>query len=830
MESLLGLMRDYGLGVCAAAVLLGALVTARLTRLAHRLVHTMRVRRWTRRHVTAWGIPPTSACVPAYDRCAVVLLGVQEADFGVRVGEDRLEVLEPMVLGSAPQIGDQVLLMGRLHHVASEQPRSYRESSDGVWTLAGIDGPVQCATMPRFAGTRRGVYGAALVGAMATFALVDSLGARALRRFEPPTRSYTFVSTREERWRLDWTRPNALRALVALCSPRHRATIRPHLGPRVGTQAVSIDDEIQIIRVVEDGLRPAGRKTEAARLLFAAGFRGRALEVLRGADDCHDQASCDFLRELFVSDRLRSPYSPDQDAPYGVRRDLSERLLRGGTFSHEAGDVYLLAGLAYASAIAERPSPDPPPRELLQGVQDWPRYRGPLREALQCVGEVSIPGTEPSRARTDAMLRSPSPACRILAATLPSRLDDASLHALHEISRTSPSRWRPLLDAARDLIVLEGTVTGRLLRPPPCAAQVPHGVHTPAAYAQMPEVALRLFDAVRASRCAWMAEAIGLPVLEGILRFALDTFGESPSRRYVFWRSPVSTIGAQWFGRALQRYEGVLAGRRNAARFDPRFDDAYEGAVQEGLRRVRQTGVMLMARTLQFIFLAPRPSATTPIETPRMGLTRTLMVTLGEAPDHIPREREQVFTAHTSEFPPALARAVSQGDALDAAALVEVLRAADPDPAVEALRLRALPAARSNDTSAVLAALGAPTHHAVRAFADISPLLTRDRAVAAPWLRLGMTHTPQATMSLWSRLQHINAIERALQGSLTVENDQTAGMHFSIGLFTDILSERRAMAGAHSMLMEAWSVAVVHDVWVTAVLMTLRDEAQLHRH
>jgi len=598
---------------------------------------------------------------------------------------------------------------------------------------------------------------AGLVGAVGALAAVGLLGRVALQALKDPQVGLVHVSPTQVTWGAMWTAEDNVHATVALCSPWHRGAVLARLNVGRRVEQVSVFDESQMRRLIQQ-LEHEGRCAESARFAFAAG-------LLPSGEACGDPSAQALTLE----------------AEFGARgsdiidgRDRNEELVQ---------------------RWSARPSIDLRGPELYDLVSFCHRSGGSQarceyfpHEVLRCVARVArqsysdFPWRDPRPAAApafwDELLQSASPACRILGATRRNRRDDASLRALDEIAGSVSPTWRPLLDAARDLIVLEGARTGALRHPPSCARQAPHGATAPAQYAAMPGVALELLRATEVSSCQWMVERIRLPAQEGLVRFAIETggAGTSVSERGGGWElEPYPRrsfgVGPEWFPYAWQGYQMALASRAHAAVRDPRFDVAWEQSLREGLDRVRRDGVRLAVRLRSGHWWVPTPGSDNHqgfVEP--LGLVEVLdrlaaQVAWTEVAPAFGTARDPArdVLRHADDLPLPLRTALLQRGAMTASALAGALGKVDGDPEVAALRTRAYAAASTGDALRVLDALGEPSEAAVRALADLAPLVTRNRDAVYPWLRVSQSFSRPWMMSLLARMRFHDAIVRTLR-------------------------------------------------------------------
>jgi len=805
MERLLPFMLRYGLWVCAALVVLGAQAAVALSFVVCRLGFVLYLPLWRRLVHRRLGKPDAVAFAPDDDARTVTLAGVHDGEGNLRVGALQIELLGPPAVGAAMRRGDRVIVRGRLRHVVVQEEASYREGSPTRWALEGLVGPLQHATEPHWAPHRVTIFYVALSAMLVTLGGVQHAGRRADERLGPLLELDPVVHPTEITWRLGWVGSIGDDAVIALGSPWHRDRALV-LARRMGTTSRISRYDIEALQA-----HVAAAPQDTAVVYFAAGLPRQVFvpSWTRGYGvDASIGLQSRWMLGLPLHDEHLQP--------------LREQLHSTGSLPLESPALYGLAQIAALGMSGEARS-----------AEALARYHGPAAEALGCIGRVwahidtgELPGQD-----AEAMLRSSSPACRILAATHRTRRDDASLAALNAIEATTPAVWRPLLDAARDLLVLEGHRPGRLRSPPSCAQQQPHGTSDPVALARYPGVADALVEAARGSTCPWMAARVGLSAQEARLRFVLDTNGRCQPTS-----TPTGPVGFGCLPAAMQDYDFQLRNRARLAREDARFGSAWEVALQEGLQRSRVLTTLLAARVLQrhdpaalvrdieagSTSVRPRPGQA------YAGITNALGW-LSDADETAPqRGSATLLTVNTRALSPAMVQAIAEGPALTARNWVAVLREADPDPAVDALRVRAMPFALRGDTPAVLAALGLPTAHAVRAFADLAPLLLHHREAAVPWLRVGHTFSEPGAMSAYAMLRLLDARGRGLRSVLGEAADIPVAGEFPLYREGAELPTRLAYwFGMVSWLSTHDLHHSVHpEIFLGPVIETLRTEAR----
>lgn len=736
MSATLDLARSYGLVAALAVVVSGALVARGLLvpirAVARRVVERWRLRAARRR----LGTPVAVAFTVDDDGRPVTLDGTFVAEGArLRVGAVLVE------LGAADDVdardGERALARGTLRRGVDQAGAMFRDAAPPTWSLEPSGGRPEIARVAPYRPSRASAVAALVLGGFVGELSLYVAGEHALTRLLPAQRALTWVTPSRFTWELRRDPRNGGPLSVALCSPWHRRNALDELRGERRTESFLAADEATV-RKFADGLVEGGRPLEAAELYFAAGLLDRSAEAALASQGPR-------ARELVLEARYGAGWV--HGYPFG-RNDAYQWLARR-PLDVRGPEILWLATMLGREGVAD----DEP--LLAEG--------GPHDEALRCVVRALQDSDFAYRRRALApssvedMLRSPSPACRIIGATRRGRRDASGLRALNEVAPRAHPAWRPLLDAARDVIVLEGARAGRPPVGPPCAGQEPYGEIDPDRYARMPAVAMQLIHASHGSSCLWMADRVRLPAQEAVLRYLRDAYSEPQWRRLCLPRetpghSECLDFVTGWYVYVLQGYRAALASRRDSASLDPRFDDRWEASLREGLRRVRRDGAVMAAR-------ATLGGAST------SSLAETLARLAARGPGIEPTWNSDGvgadLEAHAGELPAPLAEAVRLGRALTPAARVRVLLEAGEGHGLDVPRARALAAARGGDTLALLSVLGPPTADAVGIFADVAPLLTTHRAAARPWLRVAASYTRPGAMSLAERERLVAALGRA---------------------------------------------------------------------
>lgn len=213
----------------------------------------------------------------------------------------------------------------------------------------------------------------------------------------------------------------------------------------------------------------------------------------------------------------------------------------------------------------------------------------PAVESWRVYPMQPLPGADQAR----AMLAMDAPACRILGALAPSQRGDTALRALSALPRTSPT-WRPLIDAARNVILLEGVVSGRVhvgprqsdaygdpeeqraTLPPGIAMQIEH-----------------LGDLAQLRGHLWLVDRTRLPALEALAETYMASDPTAYRRVDIHGSALTGPLeqkpaDARWTDYADDGYRLALRSFDDARQRDPRFDEAWRRELEAGRDRVRR--------------------------------------------------------------------------------------------------------------------------------------------------------------------------------------------------------------------------------------------------
>lgn len=784
MSSTVEVARTHGHIIAVGVVLAGALLARALLipsrALAGSVVRRVRLRAARER----LGSPVTPAFTPDDDGRSLTLDGTFVAD------GPRLRVGPVLVaLGGAATVdaqdGERVLVRGTLRRSSDEAGAMFRDVAPPAWSIGPIGDRLEVARV--LADRPHRASGLLALGTGAALALValTAAGQDAVDSLRPMVRSLARVTRSHVTWQTRWDPRDELPLSVALCSPRHRPFALAHIQESLDSATFLTADEGSV-RAAGSALVRDGRCAEATELYFSAGLLTEAAN--QGLTTCSEPSALALAWEAVCANGVGTWY----DANLGrLRSDTLRRWLGRRPVDLRGPEVIAL--FAYEN-LYRHPSVEQVPAD----------DSDPSLEALRCVERALLhPDTRPDErtfpgpAAWDDMLRSSSPACRIVAATRVARRDDASLRALDEIAPRASPIWRPLIDAARDLIVLDAERTGHLRGAPLCSQQEPYGEIDPARYARMPEVTALLIMATQASPCLWMVDRVRLPAQEAMLRFVRDTGGSddylngaSVGRNHYSVR-----FGAEWYAYAWQGYQMAIASRQRSEALDRRFDVRWGASLLEGLQRVRRDGVVLATHAHQHGGETPDPARTLFLIA---GQRANIDPTPGFAD---PRAVGEDLQEHAAEMPAAFATVVAHAGPATPMDRVRVLLEAAEGDGLAGLRERAVRAATGGDTRALLAELGPPTADAVQVFADVAPLLTSHRSTARPWLRVAASYTHTGSMSIHDRQRLGWAIGRSRNELRDAMGDETT-MTFALS---------------------AWRI---DDPFTWAVVEALREEAR----
>ncbi len=658
--------------------------------------------------------------------------------------------------------GTRVLARGTLRRTAGEAGAMFRDAAPPSWVLEPTGARREVATILPYRPRGGAGVVAFLAGAATGLAGLTTVAGGAMHALHPRVFVFTGSDRSSVAWQTRWD-PRDERALAAsLCSPWHRRRALQQLKADPNREALWAMSS-ERVRATGSALHDRGLCARATDLYLTAG-------LLREAGS--EGVSCPDARARSQAWDARSAmgWLHGDAREVGLRQSTLDHWLRDRTPDLQGDEVFALVGSVR--------DPDGPRVAFLSSSES-----DPTRASLHCI-EFALrhihtrdrwDNDPPPASAWDAMLRSDAPACRIIAATRSTRRDDASLRALDEIAPSASPVWRPLLDAARSLIVLDGGRSGSLQNVSPCERQEPYGTIDPARYARMPMVTAELVQAAASSPCRWMVDHVRLPAQEALLRFVLETGGTGAG--YFPYNAcsigsglnPLTCMGfgPEWYLWAWHGYQGALLSQRENARRDPRFDARWEASLRAGLLRVLGYGPVLAAReqtrswSIDDYRLGRRahpPSLT--------GMITKMVQRLGH-PDasfwRVPPQRAATeLEQRASELSAPVAAAVRSGDGITAAERVRVLQQGPESDGASGLRARAFTAARTGDTLAVIASLGPPTADAVRAFADVASLLSTRREAAIPWLRVAASYAASGATSLYERARLGEAIGRAL--------------------------------------------------------------------
>lgn len=557
------------------------------------------------------------------------------------------------------------------------------------------------AAARRLPRARRAAVSAAVAAVVAAVFIVAAHVA--LEGLGAPSLAIERVDATSITSRRRWSAAQRRRVVLASLSPLHRAAVKALFdAPRVVTEPFPPADDAGVARL-----------------------RG----WLRARGDCAREA----LLDRRLGDFERAADARCERA--GAAREAAEAALATGDAARawtllEAHRAEVRDGFD-ARILTLHPSP---PDGALSTLPAVPAHERPLWACVLARVQQRLRGDRDA-AFWAPMLASPLAACRVLAATAPSRRDPESLRAITRLPLAALRAWPTTLSTARALIAVSGR-----LDPVLCPARRVAALDA-AWLARYPAVAATLRGALRREGCPFVVTRVWFPTTQALAAFEAGDPAGTPTQFEDL------AVGWQLVDGAWERVRTML---------EPRFSRRRRGALERSFRGSLAPLVAWSVGRLDVAFADGTPW-------PRDFAWPSVLTSLDGLPRREGWDHEPVLRA--LDIPHYAVTTVKRWD-LDALrvpanhptldAWIDYWRTgefAPPHGAPAWLRdaeMRALAAAvTEGDRAAIRARLGAPTIRNAERLAVVAYRLdARDAGSFEPWLRRAWGSLDPGAMTL----------------------------------------------------------------------------------
>jgi hypothetical protein len=301
-------------------------------------------------------------------------------------------------------------------------------------------------------------------------------------------------------------------------------------------------------------------RARARSIALALGWPAFAAELAAVPDDVSAYRTA--IGEAFAAGNYDAVWRFAREAPPAVYPSVAAEVVTTYLFTkrHEAGAADFVRAVAEAASPATGAS-----LACIETFWDWPASRAP-EEALAI-----------------AVHSSHLPACVILGATVARRGLD-SLRTLEGLRRDDPL-WRPIVDAAKNFVLLEGLASGTIRVPAPSSFEAfgdPDELRRSLneGVAHLLDASARIVEERGYVRLAWQ---VRFPAQEAILRALIFDAPWYPDVRSLHERTVAARIEqlAEDYDRALEHFA-------SARTRDRRLDDRALGRLREEALRFRR--------------------------------------------------------------------------------------------------------------------------------------------------------------------------------------------------------------------------------------------------